>query len=440
MITQFGERPSQIECTAAGERRQDGVAPAHVNGIQLARDRFLLLVSTLAFRGVDDSRSILYQVRSGNYDGPVLNEGVLAQSVDDWQPFNDGRTCVRQFGHPVGFGVPKGALTGGAAAPNANVFAAKWRVCARLLAPEGYLLWESRNTDLWRRTQGVEWMQFRLNDAGDNIDVLAPPQPLRQVGYETGPAICSAASAVMNQTYVAPVPLTPDRMEWVDVNHFDRAVEGQPDLCVAALRYQYNTRRGLYEWVETGALTGPAVFEASIAPCGPDWLIAARPQHGGAMAWARAADPFKPFELRPYRGPLINAPLSVYACPDGVVRLLSGSPDVSPYKTKRHPLYCWDIDADAGCSAVNPRVAFDVYQAGLPITPEHHPIVDMCKLLPHTGGARQTMIFRVRTAALRRNDPAYGPLCRMTDDDFNSTGAYVSHVQYNRSYPGVWNF
>jgi len=39
-----------------GERRQDGIAPAHGNGVQLSRNRFLTLVSTLGFRGVDDNR------------------------------------------------------------------------------------------------------------------------------------------------------------------------------------------------------------------------------------------------------------------------------------------------------------------------------------------------------------------------------------------------
>ena len=80
--------------------------------------------------GVDDDRSIVYQLRSGAPDGPVVKEGFLARSINDWEPLGDGKKYVRQFGHPVAFGVPKGALIGGKPAAHGNVFVAK---CAALL-------------------------------------------------------------------------------------------------------------------------------------------------------------------------------------------------------------------------------------------------------------------------------------------------------------------
>jgi len=57
------------ECSLSGETRADLVAPAHPNGIQLSRMRFLLLNATLGFRGVDDSLSTTWQLRRDAYDG-----------------------------------------------------------------------------------------------------------------------------------------------------------------------------------------------------------------------------------------------------------------------------------------------------------------------------------------------------------------------------------
>src|SRR5205809_523704 len=60
------------ECSLQGETRKDGVVPRHANGIQLSRARWLIVYSTHAYRGVDDERSIVYQVRRDAPDGAVL--------------------------------------------------------------------------------------------------------------------------------------------------------------------------------------------------------------------------------------------------------------------------------------------------------------------------------------------------------------------------------
>src|SRR6266550_1368330 len=97
------------ECTVPGETRKDDVFPAHPNGIRLSRDRFLFIYATRGFRGIDEDRSIIYQVRSEGFDGPVLKEGLLAASIDDWDPLGDGKRYKRNQGAPTAFGVPKGA-------------------------------------------------------------------------------------------------------------------------------------------------------------------------------------------------------------------------------------------------------------------------------------------------------------------------------------------
>ena len=100
-------------CSIEGERREDDVFPAHPNGIRLSRTRFLLLYATRGFRGTDEDRSIIYQVRADSFEGQVLKEGILARASDHWIPFDDGQSYHLDNGHPVAFGVPKGALIHG---------------------------------------------------------------------------------------------------------------------------------------------------------------------------------------------------------------------------------------------------------------------------------------------------------------------------------------
>ena len=181
------------DCPFPGETRDDDVWPAHPNAIQVSKDRFLVLYATRGYRGGDDDLSIVYQLRAGALDGPVLAERMVASTRNDWEPFGDGAHYVLQNGHPAAFGVPRGALIGGKPAPNANLFVIKWHYLARYLDPETGILVSNHDTPgLMERTLRVGWTQLRLNDAGDDLEVVAPAQQLRQVGYETGEAFCSA--------------------------------------------------------------------------------------------------------------------------------------------------------------------------------------------------------------------------------------------------------
>src|SRR5207302_211593 len=126
------------ECTLDGETRKDDVVPRHANCVQLSRDRWLVVYSTHGYRGVDDERSIVYQVRRDAPDGAVLKEGLLVRTLNDWKPNGvpaapEGKSYVKQHGHMVAFGVPKGALLDGKPAAHANVFVAQWRVLGRPL-------------------------------------------------------------------------------------------------------------------------------------------------------------------------------------------------------------------------------------------------------------------------------------------------------------------
>src|SRR5207244_9424284 len=59
------------DCTLPGETRADNVTPAHPNGIQVSKNRWLMMYATRGFRGVDDDLSIIYQLRADSFEGPV---------------------------------------------------------------------------------------------------------------------------------------------------------------------------------------------------------------------------------------------------------------------------------------------------------------------------------------------------------------------------------
>jgi hypothetical protein len=433
------------DSTLPGETRADGSVPAHPNGIRVSRTRWLILYATRSFRGVDDDRSILWQLRDGAATGRVLKEGVFARSVNDWDPLGDGRACVKQHGHPVAFGVPKGAAMNGRPAPHANLFVAKWRRVARRIDPAtGEVLHARTEPQLRDQTLGVEWVQFRLNVAEDDLEILEPPQTLRQRGFEEGPRFTGAPGVtLMNQSFVQAVPFNADATEWADANHFDHRQ-------VAVLKYRYDLTRHRYDWVETGPLMGPvpgpnghlSLIEASLAPvdrpgsAGGSWIISARTEGRAGPAWVRADDPFT-YLPSPVIGdsPLSSSPSTLYLCPDGQLRIFGGDPRLSPYGRPRDPLYCWDVNP-LTFAVVNPRVVLDTVQAGLPLRAEAIPVADMCKLLPHQGGATQDIVHRLRVRAI---DRPYVDVV-MNEAERDATAIYHAQVTYDRPYPDPWEW
>ncbi|MEI6493266.1 MAG: hypothetical protein WCO94_12015, partial [Verrucomicrobiota bacterium] len=95
--------PTQIrfvdECSLPGESRREGAHPAHGSGLQLSKDRFLLLFSTRGWRGVDDDLSVVYQLRRDRWDGDIIKEGFISQTSTEWVPPRIDRVCARQHGH-----------------------------------------------------------------------------------------------------------------------------------------------------------------------------------------------------------------------------------------------------------------------------------------------------------------------------------------------------
>jgi hypothetical protein len=417
------------DCPLPGETRADDVVPAHPNGLQVARDRWLLLYGTRGFRGVDDDRSSVYQLRKDAPDGPILKEGFLNRTRDDWDPYADGKKFSRQHGHAVGFGVPKGAKIGGKPAPHANVFVAKWYVNARMLDREKNLLEHtSVPIEMGGPKHFIEWAQFRLNEREDDIEILQAPARLRQKGFDSGERFTSAEPVhSMNQSYTPAVPFNRDATEWADVVAFDGGR-------VAPTRLAWNASSGLYEWIQTGPIVSGGVFEGSLAPHGAKWALSARLEKGGGVAWTLSEDPFRDvpaFTIA--KDPATNSPLTPWGCPDGVLRLVTGD------KGRRDPLFLWDIDPADGFRASNGRVLFDSVKAGLKIRPASQPKIDMGKLLPPSGRT-QLALFRVSVRSFNHPYPNRSTIPVIDADEKAACGIYAARITYAEAAPSRWEF
>jgi hypothetical protein len=420
-----------------GETRADNVTSAHPNGIQLAKNRFLVLYATRGFRGIDDDRAICYQLRSEGFDGPVLKEGLLSKPYD-LHDLDTSSFAFKQHGHPVAFGVPKGAKIAGRDVPHAGLFVAKWRTRSVNIKLETLV------HDSSREGQGVEWVQFRLKDDESDIKILQPVKTLRQKYYEAGPLICEASKyGWMNQSYVNAVPYNAECNEWIDANHFagDR---------VATLRYRFDHATGLYEWVETGDyLIDPlgGVSEASVVRWGDDWLIGVRlagapidkpgrpkrAAHG--LGWLRTSDPMRgQGEIAFPPVPNCQGGRTAYRCADGVLRVFAGDATVPPKngkpRSKRNPIYAWDVDPDRAWAASEPRVIFDAWKAEIGMRPDSVPMCDMIKLMPPTGNS-QVLLHRLTFAPNN-----YPP----TSDEIAACGVYAARLEYDSPVASAWQF
>jgi hypothetical protein len=376
---------------------------------------------------------------------------MLQPTTNRWEPFGGGEgQFVKQHGHPSAFGVPKGALIKGKPAPSANVFALLWRMVARAYDPEtGLIEGASPHPDMIARTTASEWTQVRLNDAGDDIEVLQEIRQLRQKGYgDEGPEFCEAEDAgYMSQGYTPLVPLNGECTEWTVCNHFDRDR-------VAALRFRFNREVGCYEWTETGPYLFPAdqkLSNAAIAPYRDYWVSGVRTdyvvnhvKYGTGLKWVRMDDPFsKPSEPVHVIPPKAQAPIVISYCPDRFLRLFSGDPDASPSGNPWNPLFCWTIDPDKGFRASNQRIVFDVEEAGLPIRRAAMPKADMCKPLFHNGST-QYFLHRVSIVSNLfehiHTVPERWVFPPVNDQEIASCGIYCGKITYRDPEPTRWQF
>lgn len=429
------------ECSLPGETRRDWVVPRQANALQVSRQRWLIVYGTHGYRGVDDERSVVYQLRDGGPEGRVLREGFLARALDDWRPDGvpappAGTAYFKQLGHVVAFGVPRGAKVGGEVPPHANRFVACWRVLGRPLdVGKGYLGRSMAGSALDRETRYVEWIQCRLNDREDDIEVTQPARRLRQQGFEEGERFCSHADAGwMNQAFVPHVPLGDDHREWAVCNHFDRGR-------LALLKFRFDLKADRYAWVETGpwlSAAKAALSEASLVQSGDGtWLVSART--AGKVGWASSREPFR--EWTPFvfpEDPHCSAPHTSWRCADGVVRIFTGDRVASPQRYDRDPLYQWDV-AGWPPQIGSRQLIFDTRAAGLPFRPAVRSKADFPMLLPHQGRT-QLVVFGVNTRGYLFPYDGQPSIVPINERELDASGLYFARLTYVSAPPPRWRF
>lgn len=435
------------DTTIADERRCDNVWPSMIDVLQLSDDRWFIIFATRGFLGVDDGfrgndndRSLLYQLRANRPDGPVIKEGCIQRYREDWDPLEIGKSCLMQHCPTGSFGLPKRAGSPVAALPHENVFVTTWYCEPRARGADAEhvpsAVWDRA---LYRAAFHIGWMQFRLADDGNDIDILQPPQPMRQRGFEHGDVFCDMVPpCYMNKWYVRPAAYNAEQSEWVQVPHFQYGL--------AAIRWQFNAQSGLYEWVQTGPLlTNPSArshgepfiyMESTVVRHRDRWLVAARTHsrdrqvHG--VAWFQMDDLFGrwPEPIMP-GAPVSKSQCALFHCADDKLRLFTSDATVSPYRQDRNPLYAWEIDVDRGCCAGARTTIFDAEAADLRVRPETQMRVDAPNLLPAIDPHEQLITYRVR---LRRRTE---PRTRLVAAERDRSAIYFAKIRYKRVGPDV---
>jgi len=430
------------ECTLEGETRDHELFPGHINALQASRNRFLLLYTTRGWRGSDDNVSVICQIRDGAYDGRLVREVCLAKSIDNWEPFDDGKHYVRAHLHPLVFGVPKGAVIDGEVPQHAGLFAFMWHREIREVDPEtGSMLHYHKSVQKLRDVSITEWMQARLNESEDDLEIVQPKQTLRQKTKEHGYPFCDLDVRRMVLTMNPPVPYNHSGTQWIGSSSYE---DIRWETYVATLKMEFNPDTALYEWSATGPLSVPGLFESSVLWSDEGWILVARisrsmrSEMGGPIAWMKLDDPFGPLPEPTYPSyPITHAPITAFRCADGIVRLLSNEPNLTPYFHERNPLYMWDIDPANGFRASNLRTVFDSVQHRIPIRDVSLPVVDQAKIFPHAGGSRQLIGHRVRPKSL--NDPFKTGVV-VNDEERAAAGIYCAELEYDTDYPALWEF
>jgi len=456
MIKNISSQGFYIEsCSLAGETRQDDCIPAQHCTIQLRKDRWFVSYNTRGFRGNDDHRSVVYQVRANNSDGEVLSEGYLDPQTMDWDPLGDGSKYVKLCTHLTAFGVPEGARINGKRVDHEGCFAALWTRFPRVYDAERDYLLHDAEAEIPDDGFRCVWVQFRLNETGNDIEIVQTLRNLQEKGYEGSPILCRHEHLrIMNSGYVNPVPHNRDASDWVFLMHWNRGNIDHEGVCTA-IRFHWNPQTRLYEWDKTGPLLDApgdnGIFEGGIAPWKDEWLIAARmvPRHSSGNVWFRTDDLFGPTpdpvlskEIRS------SGPRTVYCFPDGKVRVFATDSEASPYAAEdgpdvRMPLHMLEINPDENFKVERIQVLFDSVREGLPIRlKDGRPCAHFCQVIPHQGGDRGYVSFSVRPKALRKHPVSFTGEYKglVNDEEVRVSGVYYCELTYDRSYPATWSF
>ncbi|MAE63214.1 MAG: hypothetical protein CMJ18_02980 [Phycisphaeraceae bacterium] len=413
------------ESVVDGEGTADGMTPNYAQGMQVSRDRWLILFDTADRRGRDCWRAVFYQVRDGAPDGPVLNEKLLV-ARDRLAVSADGTELFRANGQPAVFGVPKGAFIDGRVPEHANVFAITWHGCA-IQRRDG---WSRGATDEdgWDASllePYHEIVHARLNEAEDDIEIIEPRRRMQPAD----------GTVVPGHGWAQPIPDDAACTRWLD--SFSGRPPPDPCSLIGAIAHEWDRRLGTYQWVRTGPFVEVRpklqVSETNLVKLGADdYVLAARSfNKGGHTYWFRTADPFAGW------GEYTEAPDTVgqryaFRCADGQLRVFLNRQDMTPYGDRRNPLYCFDVSPD-DFQYTHRRSVMDSRQLGLPL-PE--PFLDHVHLYEPVGNRQLMSVRTITCRQVWHGDDKVMP----SDQEMDTAGIHYVEIVYDRDCPPRWRF
>ncbi|MFA6290761.1 MAG: hypothetical protein WC637_03210 [Victivallales bacterium] len=453
MISSITYRGALVkEPSVQGERKCDSVVPTHPAIAQASRKRWIIFFSTLDLRGWDGVKSIVYQLRSNTPDGPVIREGLIVSSEDNWELPGVNGLFSKRCGTPVVFGVPKGAVANGRLLENNNLFVLKWYRSAFLKRDDGVVLspwhaghWKKEDASLREaaiKTIRLEWLQFRLNENEDDIEIVHGPELVCQKGYGGDEVFSSlGAGYTMIHALTPPAPEDGSLTHWIEYDTFEKVSLNHPyppHGRVAPVRYVFNREKRLYEWIDTGnliQLENRVIGEASIIKNDHGWIIACRDfSTDGVTCWIKTGHPFESGAHDVYFSPQGEGPRQgprhAYLCADGTLRLFGNESALRV--PSRNPLFSWDVN-ERDFSLANRRTVLDAQAEGLPFS---KPYVDFCKLSPIRDN-RQYLIFRcINSQTVRGASEAVMP----SGQELAASGIHYAEIKYEGDFPDTWSF
>lgn len=422
--------PFLAESDVPGESKRDFAIPNYATGMRLSPDRWLVVYDTVDCRGADFWRSVMYQVRAEAPDGRVLRSGIIARLEEIGTPFGKRYPCWKGHGNPNVFGVPFPA-PGADPSPADGTVAISWNSRCELWF-KGRLIQHSPACPWPEDLAPADWYdalseigsprmmrQFRFNPATDDLDPIsaAEPSPSNQ-------ATRARRDLQGTINWGNPVQRDPSGLSWLEVLNDPRE-----DSLLTVRRYDFDPASGQFRMdpraMEHRETPGFQVGEPSLARLGPrDWIVAARCfGNGGKTLLYRTPDPLaglgKAAELDTTFGQRM-----LYRFADGSVRLTLNHRELSPYKDRRNPLYCFRIDPET-LQAIEKDTVFDSRTAGIPLAV---PFVDHTHLFePHRSGA-QFLTFRMITERhvwSREGGPD------LTPDEMQAGGIHACEVHFD---------
>jgi len=179
---------------------------------------------------------------------------------------------------------------------------------------------------------------------------------------------------------------------------------------------------------------------------GSDWLVGTRlgnavvvpdrPKRSNrGVGWLRTNDLFGgKGELAFPASPAPQAARSAYRCADGVLRVFGGDDSVPltnrKPKSRRNPVYMWDIDPDKGWASSPARTVFDAWGLKANLRANCVPMCDMIKLMSPVGST-QSLFHRMTFT--QANAP-------LTGSELAVCGIYYAELRYDGEVAPAWRF